>query len=321
MFGFFKKKDKQSENPPLPNVNSFDDDDDMDDQKEDQQHIKKGKIVPSAKAQELLTKWEDLTKRIQQKAVDILKEAEEKSQSLIDGTLYDTQAIHQFWSAIKKKAVHNLSEKVDEGWDKFGDLTDEADLTTNDLDFQEAGMWRDETNHWLEVEYERYYVRVIAKAAKKIWENALHEDVVKQFKCSSCGAPLDLHQQVFIAINLKCTFCNFVNTYEPPDKMRMAEGFAIDPLCNETAFSAWENMQQLSMQADKETEGGKKTTADTLDKWEAAALQYWTTWYKKREELIPEYAHQTQGGIDSKMEWVWKDLRRKNNQWISKLKQ
>ncbi len=317
MFGFFKKKDKQSEKPSPFNAKVFNDDD----SDEEEMNQSKGKITPSAKAQELINKWQDLLQRIKQKAVDTLKEAEEKSQPLIDETLFDTQAIHQFWSVIQKKVVQNLGEKVDEGWDKFGDMADVEDLTTNDLDFMEVGMLRDETNHWLEIEYQRYYVKVVAKAAKKIWENALQEDTVKQFKCSSCGAPLDLHKQVFKAINLKCTFCNFVNTYEPPDKMRMAEGFAVDPLCNETAFEAWENMQQLNLQADRETEGGKKATADTLDKWEAASLTYWTIWYNKRGELVPEYAQQSEGGIKSKMEWVWKDLRRQNNQWISKLKQ
>ncbi|MBK7882708.1 MAG: hypothetical protein IPJ81_01905 [Chitinophagaceae bacterium] len=175
MFGFFKKKDK-TEKPPLSNGSSFNDDDDGDINDEEQEKTQKGKVVPSAKAQELITKWEDLLKRIQQKALDILKEAEEKSQPLINETLYDTQAIHQLWSAIKKKAVDNLGEKVDEGWEKFSDLTSEADLTTNDLDLGEVGMLRDETNHWLAVEYERYYVRVVAKAAKKIWENALQDN-------------------------------------------------------------------------------------------------------------------------------------------------
>ncbi len=324
MFGFFKKKDKQPQeqeknntSTPLPKTsNRYDEDDDDDENNDDEKN--RGPVNPSPKAKELITKLEDALKRIQDKATEILKDAEEKSQPFINDTLFDTQAIHQFWGAVEHKAVRSLGDKVDEKWDKFCDLTDEADLTTDDIDLQETGNLRDDTNHWLEVEYQRYYVRVLAKAAQKIWQNALQEDTVKQFACSSCGAPLDLNKQIFKAINLKCNFCSFVNSYEPADKMRMAEAFAVEPLCNEAAFEAWEKMQWIRRQAERETDGGKKSTIDTLDKWEAAALHYWNIWFKKREELVADYAPNTQSGIDNKMEWVWKDIRRMNNQWVSK---
>lgn len=323
MFGLFKKKDSQPINQPNTKeieteTKSSTIEDVIDDDEAEEKAYEN--VQPSAKALPLVQRWEDLVTKIQDKATQILQEAETASEPLITNTKFDTQAITQAWTGIKTKVVHDLGQKTGDSWSKFLDLTSEAGLTRNDINLQKFGQRRDETVDWLEIEYERYYVKVFAKAAQKIWENALNENQVKDFSCSSCGAKLDLHKQIFHAINIKCNYCNFVNTYEPPDKMRMAEAFAVNPLCSQTAFDFWEKMIQAIRKVKNDNYRGRKVDMHILDEYENKALDYWTTWYKKREELITEYAKHTQGDIDSKMQWVWKDLKKYNNQWQSKYK-
>lgn len=318
LFGLFKNKNKETpaEEPVVKNITHTEIESNIDDDEAEERAYEQ--VQPSAKAQPLVQRWEELVKKIQNKAAQILEEASTASEPLINDTKFDTQALTQAWIAVKTKVVHELGQKVGDSWSKFLDLTSEAGLTRNDINLQKFGERRDETTEWLEIEYERYYTKVFAKAAQKIWDNALNETTVKDFACSSCGAKLDLHKQIFKAINLKCSYCNFVNTYEPADKMRMAEAYAVNPFCSETAFSQWEKMMQTLRKVKNDNYRGRRVDITLLDNYEKASLDYWTIWYKKREELVTDYMQYTQGDIQSKIEWVWKDMRRYNNQWKSK---
>lgn len=255
---------------------------------------------------ELMDRWDSRLLKIQNSAKEILEEAQQKSQEMIDATTFDTAALQQAWSAIENQVVRTLHRKAEKKWDKINDEMDEDETiqyTGEQLRIEAQKL--DDLFVWLEVEYHTAYITTMAQAAKKIYKNALETVEGKEIVCRNCGATLPFSEPVFHAINHKCEYCGFVQTYEPSGAVRAVETFAVRFLAEYAALEYWKDMRQVQQRI---IPFEKNAPEELVEKYKESAKKYWTTFYTKSAEVIPEYAKHTERNIASKMEWVYKEM-------------
>lgn len=268
------------------------------------------------KGEELIRKLETLYEKIKNKTLEQLNEAEDGSQALIDELTYDTTSVSQAWSGIKHQVYHKMQEKTSEGWSKFTDLTD---FGIDNIDLKKEGRRRDEMNLWLEITYQEYEVRTLAKAAHQLWNNAQKEDVLKNFQCLSCGSPIEVGKYMFHSKNILCIHCSFVNTYTPSEKVVTARIYAIPWLLDETSFSNWKAMKLAEFNVKRASDYGNIPDVKLLNEYEQKIFNYWTTFYTTRDQLNPDIAQHSFAEMQSKFEWGYKDIKRYNRQWEPKI--
>lgn len=265
---------------------------------------------------EVLGRLETLYGKIKSKTIEQLAEAETNSQFLIDQLEYDSTSVAQAWSGIKHQVYHKMLQKIEEGWSKFVDLTD---FNKDGIDLRKEGYRRDEMSHWLDVTYQEYEVRTLAKAAHRLWDNAQKEDTITKFSCVSCGSPIPLGKYMFHSKNIKCEHCSFVNTYSPSQKVVTARTYAVQWLLDEAAFKQWIEMKQAEYKARRASDYGNKPDEKLLDEYEQKIYNYWTVFYNTRDQLNPDLASHSSGELASKFEWGIKDIKRYNTHWEPKL--
>lgn len=255
---------------------------------------------------ELMDRWDSRLLKIKNTAKEMLEEAQQKSQEMIQSTTFDTAALVHAWSAVENQVVRVLHRKAEKRWDKINDEMDENDsIHYTGEQLTEEAQKLDDLLVWLEGEYHSAYITTMAQAAKKIYKNALETVEGKETVCRNCGATLPFSEPVFHAINHKCEYCGFVQTYEPSDALKAVETFAVQFLAEYAALEYWKEMRQLQQRM---IHFEKNVPEELVEKYKEAAKKYWTTFYTKSAEVIPEYAKHTERYIASKMEWVYKEV-------------
>jgi hypothetical protein len=185
-------------------------------------------------ASELITRWDNYLNKIRDRFYEVLNSAEEPLNDVINNLQYDNVMIINILNGLKNQTVIQLEQKVSEGWSKMkAEIYNSGDRSLVDTE----GLKKVIFCNWMEDEFERYEIKLFARAAKKIQENVQqHIDEKKLHRCTQCAGELPIRVYSFMAINLKCESCGAVNTYQPDDRVRALEYYVIEPLANEFAM-------------------------------------------------------------------------------------
>lgn len=183
---------------------------------------------------QLVNRWETFLGKLKDRFSEILAQAGQPLDEIINGLQYDTIAVHNILNGLRSQTVEQLSQKGMEGWSKMqAELLRSLAFFSQDKEYKKLMSLID----WMTDEFTRFEVRTYAKAARKVLDNVkAHIDEKKIHLCTQCGALLPIKIFSFVAVNLKCDSCGSVNTYQPDDRIRAMEYYVINHLAEEHAL-------------------------------------------------------------------------------------
>jgi hypothetical protein len=188
--------------------------------------------------EELSQRWDTFLIKLKDRYYEIIKQAEEPLNEVINNLQYDNVVIHNIKNGLHSQTVIQLTQKAEQGW---GKMEVEMAKHGNLFGIRKAGEHKklDDFRTWINNEFLKFEVGLYAKAARKILDNVKkHIDKKKMHRCTQCAAELPINVYSFMAINLKCASCGSVNTYQPDDRIRALEYYVINPLADEYALPA-----------------------------------------------------------------------------------
>jgi hypothetical protein len=185
-------------------------------------------------SQELIARWDGYLNKLRDRFYEVLNSTEEPMAGVLDGLQYDNIILINILNGLKFQTVTQLSAKADEGWSKM--RLELQKINANSV-IKEQAPKADIFKNWIDEEFQRYEIKLFARAANKILENVkTHIGDKKLHRCTQCAGELPINVYSFMAINLKCESCGSVNTYQPDDRIRALEYYVIEPLANEFAM-------------------------------------------------------------------------------------
>lgn len=228
-------------------------------------------------SQELITRWDNYLNKLRNRFYEVLNSAEEPMAGVIEGLQYDNIILINILNGLKYQTVTQLSAKADEGWSKM--KLELQKINANSV-IKEQALKTDIFKNWIDEEFQRYEIKLFARAAKKILENVkAHINDKKMHRCTQCAAELPINVYSFMAINLKCESCGSVNTYQPDDRVRALEFYVIEPLANEFAME-----EKIKGYRDKNIQ-----------------KEYWKKFYGYLIENVPEKKEYFQRTLDERL--------------------
>lgn len=185
-------------------------------------------------SQELIARWDGYLNKLRDRFYEVLNSAEGPMAEVIENLQYDNIILINILNGLKYQTVTQLSAKAEEGWSK---MRLELQKINANSDIKEQALKEDIFKNWIDEEFQRYEIKLFARAANKILDNVKkHIDEKKMHRCTQCAGELPINVYSFMAINLKCESCGSVNTYQPDDRIRALEYYVIEPLANEFAM-------------------------------------------------------------------------------------
>ena len=184
--------------------------------------------------EELINRWDSYLGKLKERFFEILKQAEEPLNEVIENLQFDNVIIINIKTALQHQTVEQLFEKAEQGWDK---MQVEIYKTGRLNLIKEQSIKLELIRDWMNEEFMKFEVDLFARAARKILDNVKkHVDEKKIHRCTQCAAELPINIYSFMAFNIKCESCGSVNTYQPDDRIRALEYYVIEPLAEEYAL-------------------------------------------------------------------------------------
>ncbi|MCB0721023.1 MAG: hypothetical protein KDC42_01860 [Ignavibacteriae bacterium] len=229
----------------------------------------------------LCERWDGYLKKLDDRYNDVITQAEAPMQGVVDGLQYDNIIIHNILNGLKNQTVTELSEKVDQGWNK---MRAEMENLGTPWDIMSAQQKKGEQfKYKMNDDFFEYYVNTYTRAANKILENVQrHIDENKLHRCTQCGAELPIKVYSFMAVNLKCDSCGSVNTYQPDDRIRALEYYVINQLAEAKA-------KDLKKQARFNKDAGK---------------DYYKAYYGFLMENVPDKKEFYERQMNERIKWL-----------------
>ncbi len=244
----------------------------------------------------LVQRWDAFLKNITDRFQQVMQESRDGCAQLLAESDFDTIPMTNAWSAMERRAKE-LGTKIDETWSgqveaKF----EEANAPRPLIDAQRAKS--EALKDWMEIEIVRTGIEIYVNAFNAIVAADQAEKASRgPVGCTQCGAPLVV-PQTFRTLNVTCTHCRTVNTYEPGTRIRMGEASCTHPLCQ---MAAW-NQYLAMIQAERAYRRARPTTIQHIQAWEAAQIAYHRAYLTKRLEFMPDQAAAFDKDLKGRME-------------------
>jgi len=249
--------------------------------------------------QQLVERWDGFILKIKARCDELITQANQGTEMFIPHLLYDTNAIGNAWTGIKSQ-IYELSNKLDEGWEKMDNLFDKAESTREETDIQRTK--KDDTEAYIQWEYEQNYILAMAKAAQKVLYNVKeHVNENKMHNCTQCGTNLEIHIYSFRPKNVKCESCSSVNTYKPDDRIVALESWVLPPLASENSLNERkiEYFLEEKFRHSGNNQVNKEQKQELIDSKKATVNKY----YQFLIDSIPEKAEYYIRQRDERLKW------------------
>jgi len=256
--------------------------------------------MSNSKRQALVERWDTFISKIKGRANELISQANQGTEMFILQLLFDTNAIGNAWTGIKSQ-IFELSNKLDNGWEKMDDLFDEADSSSNETDIERSKKEAAKTYiHW---EYEKNQILALANAARQVLLNVkTYVNENKMHNCTQCGSPLNIPIYTFRAKNIKCESCTSVNSYKPDDRVIALESWVLVPLANEHSLTEKETVFFLE---EKLTEtDSKKVTNEQVSELISARKESIIRYYHFLVNSIPEKTEFYERQKEERLKWA-----------------
>lgn len=254
-----------------------------------------------ADKEQIIQRWDSFIEKIKSRCNEMIGQANAGTDAFVPQLKYDTNAVNNAWTGIKGQ-VFQLSDKLDEAWDKMDQLFEDAGSTSKETDLERKKL--EEADIYLHWEYERNYILAMAKAARQVLFNVMsHIDKNKIHTCTQCSNKLDLNVFSFRSKNIKCDACEAVNTYKPDDHIIALEAWVIVPLANEHALAEQEKQyfaEEKRSYADFHNKLTKELDEDMVSTRKATVTKY----FQFLIDSIPEKTEFYERQRDERLKWA-----------------
>ncbi len=232
-------------------------------------------------------RWRAFLGSVKSRHATVLEEAHEGCLALFEQSDSDFGPLTSAWTAMNIRA-QNLESKIGDTWcDQVEPLLEAEGHEADAL----QGLEAEGIALAGELETHREHVRVdlYARAARRLHALARAEQA-SEVGCTQCGAPIEV-PDTFVSLNLTCTRCGAVNTFEPGARVRAIASTVIPALLDEATLSE-ADARRAAEAALSNARGEPEQLVDAL---EQAHRVYWSkrlrlqsTWENRTIDLQKE---------------------------------
>ncbi len=244
----------------------------------------------------LIQRWDDFLFKIENRFYELLKNAEEAVMEHLEESNFDLYPTSRSWQAIKSQ-LQKLTNKIEEVFDEK--VFPEMELHCDTNDFLDEQIKGNHLREKLFEKLERFEIELEGRLGLKFYDHAITFQN-EQFKCSQCGATLDIKKDVFRTHYVACNYCNTTNTFKPNSKVLNIQWAIIDHIAKYYCLAEWDNMklEASSFYAIRDKNEAKK---HALQRIEDATKAYWEKFLKERIVLMSEYEKTYDKDLKAKM--------------------
>ncbi len=261
----------------------------------------------------LVEKWDSFLNKIETRFNESLVNAEEAILDNLDESDYDISPTLGAWQGIKSQLM-DLGNKVDTTFDEkvlpqMKEYKEHYDL----LDEAAKGTYLRE--NIIHKRIERFEIVIEGKVSKQFYDHAV-KHLNKDFQCTQCSAKIEVRKDIFHAHYVSCEYCNTVNTFTPNDKIA-AIRWVVDNIAKYDVIAEWDAMTKSQEEFDNIRPPG-----ENQDKTEYIAAYknredtqraFWTAYFTKRSDFLPQYKETIEHDVDVKMRWFYEERKRDLN--------
>jgi hypothetical protein len=243
---------------------------------------------------EAIARWDKFLASIESRLQEVLAEARQGCAMLLQQSDLDPMAMSNAWTAMELRAK-SLGSKVADTWsEKVEPALEQADVPSPVVATPRDKA--DALQRRIEVEVERTRVQVFAGAAREIWQRAVAE-APRSLACTQCAAELAAPQSI-VSVNVTCTHCRAVNTFEPGMRARMIEHFCAHPLSEEASWDAWVALRE----AEARFHAQRDPKLADFKAYEVAQIGYWKRYLEARAGILPHLAPALDADLRGKLQ-------------------
>ncbi|MEL6195943.1 MAG: hypothetical protein AAFP04_10640 [Myxococcota bacterium] len=262
---------------------------------------------------EVRTRWLAFIAKIQERHRDVINEARVGCLQLLDVAQLDTNPMANAWQGVSSQLLA-LYSKIEDTWSErveeaFREAYEAEGNDGNYFDELDVGRKAMDELEWNKQQAE---TEIFAAAADRLMEAAQH-DLSKDFGCTQCGAQLEVDRNVFRSHYVKCGFCSVINTYEPGTRVRSVENFCAHHLAKRETLEL-----ERTMHFTWETVRAERTAPlALLQHLESAVHSYWSTFYGKRAEIVPDLEKDRDADLNARMQEFYNTMKHEKN-WLAR---
>ena len=244
-------------------------------------------------------RWDGFLKQIADRHAAVCQEAEEGSKAALAACGHDFIPISHAWMAVNDR-LKELERRIIDTWNEKVEAVFEQEGVDRGVQMRERRKGEDLAFD-LENKREASEMRTFAAGARELHQRALVTQAERN--CGHCGVPLAI-PVTYRAINVTCTHCQSVVTFEPGTLARMAIASGGHALAWEAAYPEWLQMRRAERAI---RDHRSPTPLAILKAYEQAQIAYWTKYIGTKAYFEPELrdvAHE----VRSRMQFWWTQM-------------
>ncbi|MBK6693374.1 MAG: hypothetical protein IPG50_14370 [Myxococcales bacterium] len=184
-------------------------------------------------------RWDGFLKQIADRHAAVCQEAEEGSKAALAACGHDFIPISHAWMAVNDR-LKELERRIIDTWNEKVEAVFEQEGVERGVQMRERRKGEDLAFD-LENKREASEMRTFAAGARELHQRALVTQAERN--CGHCGVPLAI-PVTYRAINVTCTHCQSVVTFEPATLARMAIASGGHAMAWEAAYPEWLQMRR-----------------------------------------------------------------------------
>jgi len=264
---------------------------------------------------DLVKRWDIFLNKINARFQEALIMAKEAIMNNLVESDYDMTQTSLAWSGIKAQ-IQNLSDKIEQTFEeKVKPQMLQYKKEYEILEEYQKGLALSETFY---SKIERFQIELEGEIGLKFYNHAIRF-LNENFKCTQCGAQLQINKNIFRAQYVSCNYCNTVNTFMPNAKVSEIKWHIIDKIARYKSINEYDAMieaqnqfNSLRMPADNED---KTEIKQVLKKREITEKAYWNKFFTERNKYFDEDTNDVKRYIENKMKYFYAEQQRiLNNQ-------
>jgi len=258
----------------------------------------------------LVERWDTFLSKMETRFNESLIQAKEALLDNLEESNYDIHPTLTAWHGIKAQLMA-MGNKINTTYDEkvLPQMLNHKEHYQL-LDQAAKGTYlREQVIH---TKIERFEIEIEGEISIRFYNHAVHF-LNKSFKCTQCGAKIEVRKDIFHAHYVTCDYCNTVNTFTPNDKITQIR-WIVDNIAKYKALNEWDAMQKTENELMNmcPPHKGQDNTAykNAFEKREKATRTFWTKYFTERAEYLPEYADTIEHDVEVKMKWFYEERKR-----------
>lgn len=251
-------------------------------------------------------RWQGFLTQIHDRHTLVREEAAAAARDALRESGYDVTPIGVAWQGVNDRLME-LERRIIDTWHEKVESAFEAEgYPRPALDIERRKG--EDIAFILENARQSTEMHVFADGAREIHARAAAAQ--HERNCPTCTAPLDV-PVVYRALNLRCTHCGAVATFEPGTLARTAIAFGAHALAWVSAETEWNAMRESERRV---RERRPPVPLALLKTHEQTQLAYWFKYFTTKAEFEPALSDVARE-VRARMEWWYTSSAEHEEEW------